>query len=53
MALSIVTKKLREERKELSRRLNDPTPEEKREADEGADELASLFPEFIRPVEKK
>lgn len=44
MALSPETKKLREERKELSRRLADPTPQERQEDEDGAREVDELLP---------
>jgi hypothetical protein len=48
MALSPDTKKLREERKELSRRLNEPTKQEQMRDEQEAAEAARLFPSAPR-----
>lgn len=49
MALSEDAKKLREERKEARRRLEHPTEQERLQNNEGAEEAARLFPEFVKP----
>jgi hypothetical protein len=48
MAISSDTKKLREERKALSKRLNEPTKQERLRDEQEAAEAARLFPSAPR-----